>query len=156
MLIFVFMEIEKEIKQSKFENLLQKAIINLFFTSNFIRDRILNILKDYDIQQQHYNVLRIMKGQYPNSISPGYIKEVMIDKGVDLTRLLDKLEKKGLIKRQLCLKNRRKIDINLTKEGIDLLNELKPKFNYLYEQLSKNINENEAELLSNLMDKLRG
>jgi DNA-binding MarR family transcriptional regulator len=150
------MEIEKEIKQSKFENLLQKAIINLFFTSNFIRDRILNILKDYDIQQQHYNVLRIMKGQYPNSISPGYIKEVMIDKGVDLTRLLDKLEKKGLIKRQLCLKNRRKIDINLTKEGIDLLNELKPKFNYLYEQLSKNINENEAELLSNLMDKLRG
>jgi len=156
LLIFVFMEIEKEIKQSKFENLLQKAIINLFFTSNFIRDRILNILKDYDIQQQHYNVLRIMKGQYPNSISPGYIKEVMIDKGVDLTRLLDKLEKKGLIKRQLCLKNRRKIDINLTKEGIDLLNELKPKFNYLYEQLSKNINENEAELLSNLMDKLRG
>lgn len=150
------MEIEKEIKQSKFENLLQKAIINLFYTSNFIRDRILNILKDYDIQQQHYNVLRIMKGQYPNSISPGYIKEVMIDKGVDLTRLLDKLEKKGLIKRQLCLKNRRKIDINLTKEGIDLLNELKPKFNYLYEQLSKNINENEAELLSNLMDKLRG
>ena len=150
------MEIEKEIKQSKFENSLQKAIINLFYTSNFIRDRILNILKNYDIQQQHYNVLRIIKGQHPNPISPGYIKEVMIDKGVDLTRLLDKLDKKGLIKRQLCQKNRRKIDINLTKEGIDLLNELKPKFNNLYEQLSKKINEDEAELLSNLLDKLRG
>lgn len=149
------MEIEKEIKQSKFENLLQKAIINLFFTSNFIRDRILCILKDYDIQQQHYNVLRIINGQYPNPVSPGYIKEVMIDKGVDLTRLLDKLEKKGLIKRQLCLKNRRKIDINLTKEGIDLLNELKPKFNNLYDEISKKINDEEAELLSNLLDKLR-
>jgi len=150
------MEIEKEIKQSKFENSLQKAIINLFYTSNFIRDRILNILKNYDIQQQHYNVLRIIKGQYPNSVSPGYIKEVMIDKGVDLTRLLDKLEKKGLIKRQLSLKNRRKIDINLTIEGLNLLNELKPKFNYLYDEISKNINDEEAKQLSNLLDKLRG
>jgi len=150
------MEIEKEIKQSKFENSLQKAIINLFYTSNFIRDRFLNILKNYDIQQQHYNVLRIIKGQHPNPISPGYIKEVMIDKGVDLTRLLDKLEKKGLIKRQLSLKNRRKIDINLTIEGLNLLNELKPKFNYLYDEISKNINDEEAKQLSNLLDKLRG
>lgn len=102
------MEIEKEIKQSKFENLLQKAIINLFFTSNFIRDRILCILKDYDIQQQHYNVLRIINGQYPNPVSPGYIKEVMIDKGVDLTRLLDKLEKKRAYKKAIMLKKSKK------------------------------------------------
>ena len=88
------MEIDKVIKQQRFKNEFQKAIINLFYTSNHFRDMHSNVFKRFDIQGQHYNVLRILKGKHPQPVSPGYIKEVILDKGADLTRLVDKLVKR--------------------------------------------------------------
>ncbi|UKJ09172.1 MarR family winged helix-turn-helix transcriptional regulator [Solitalea lacus] len=149
------MKIEKEILQEDFGNSHQKAVINLMFTHNWVRDKLSGIFKTYDILPQHYNVLRILKGKHPQPVSPGQIKDVMIDKGNDVTRLLDKLVTKGFVKRCLCEENRRKMDITITEAGLKLLDELSPFFDEFYQAMKGRLNENDAELLSDLLDKLR-
>ncbi len=149
------MKIEEAIKQSKFENSYQKAIINIIYTANWLRDQQQETFKQHDILPQHYNVLRIVNGRYPNAISPGEIKEVMLDKGNDVTRLIDKLVKKDLVKRHTCESNRRKIDIIITKEGIQFLKEISDPFKKQIQLFKKSISEKEAETLSQLLDKFR-
>jgi DNA-binding MarR family transcriptional regulator len=150
------MQIEKAIKQSKFNDVYQKLVVNMLFTSNWLRDGQNSLLKQYDILPQHYNVLRILKGKYPDPSSPGDIKEVMIDKGNDVTRLLDKLVHKGLVKRNLCEENRRKMDVYITEEGLKLLKDIeKPLQNFLTD-IKQRITEQEAESMSSLLDKMRG
>src|SRR5699024_7299000 len=115
------MKIEKVIKQPGFLDDYQKVIVNLIYTGNWLRDEQISLLKPYGILPQHFNVLRILKGSHPRPVSPGSIKEVMIDKASDLTRLLDKLEQKKWVNRKLCRTNRRKMDVTISKEGMAVL-----------------------------------
>jgi DNA-binding MarR family transcriptional regulator len=149
------MKIEKAIKQSKFDSPLQKAVINIFYTANWLRDLQSEVFKKHGILPQHYNVLRIIKGKHPESVAPGDIKEVMLDKGNDVTRLVDKLVKMGLVKRSLCEANRRKIDINLTEKGLTFLKDLNDPMKRQFNAIKKQLSEKDAEQLSNLLDKLR-
>lgn len=149
------MKIEQAIKQSKFESPFQKAVINIIYTANWLRDQQTELFKQHDILPQHYNVLRIVNGKHPKSVSPGDIKEVMLDKGNDVTRLVDKLVKMGFLKRSLCEENRRKIDINLTDKGVKFLKEVNEPMRKQYHNIKKVLSEKEAETLSNLLDKLR-
>lgn len=150
------MKIEAAIKQTKFKDIYQKMMLNLMYTGNWIRDEQIRQMKPFDILPQHYNALRIIKGKHPQPISPGEIKEVLIDKANDLTRLLDKLEKKGYIKRNLCPSNRRKMDISLTKSGLDLLSTMEQPLEIFNYQIRERITKAEAEQLSNLLENLRG
>lgn len=149
------MKIEQAIKQSKFESPFQKAVINIIYTANWLRDQQTELFKKHDILPQHYNVLRIVNGKHPKSVSPGDIKEVMLDKGNDVTRLVDKLVKMDLLKRSLCEENRRKIDINLTDKGVKFLKEINEPMRKQYLNMKKFLSEKEAESLSNLLDKIR-
>lgn len=149
------MKIEQAIKQSKFESPFQKAVINIIYTANWLRDQQTELFKQHEILPQHYNVLRIVNGKHPKSVSPGDIKEVMLDKGNDVTRLVDKLVKMGFLKRSLCEENRRKIDINLTDKGVKFLKEVNEPMRKQYHNIKKVLSEKEAETLSNLLDKLR-
>jgi DNA-binding MarR family transcriptional regulator len=151
-----FMQIEQAIKQSRFNDIYQKLAVNLLYTSNWFRDAQNNLLKEYDILPQHYNILRILKGKYPNPSSPGDIKEVMIDKGNDITRLLDKLVMRGFVKRNLCEENRRKMDVYITNEGIKLLTDLEEPLYKLLEGIKERVSEKEAEQVSTILDKMRG
>ena len=75
------MKIEQAIKQKvPFKNSYEKAIVNIFFTSTFLMEKMRNFLKPYGITHQQYNVLRILRGQHPNAISIGVIRERMLDK----------------------------------------------------------------------------
>lgn len=150
------MKIEEAIKQRRFTDNYQKAIINLLYTGNWVRDEQILLLKQYDILPQHFNVLRIIKGRHPEPISPGEIKEVLIDKSNDLTRLLDKLERKGLIKRRLCPANRRKMDVTLSLKGIKLTEDTTKSIEPFAKGLKGRITDKEAEMLSKLLDKMRG
>jgi DNA-binding MarR family transcriptional regulator len=114
----------------------------------------LTILKPHHINDQHYNILRILKGQHPKSVCPGYIKSVLLNKRGDLTRLVDKLYRKGYIDRSTNPVNRRKVDLNITAAGLSLLNVLQRKINS-YEQIQQKITQEEANLLNELLDKLR-
>ncbi|KAA2242902.1 MarR family transcriptional regulator [Chitinophaga agrisoli] len=149
------MRIEEAIKQGKFRSNYQKAVVNLIFTSNWLRDAQADFFKEYEILPQHFNALRIIKGRHPKPVSAGEIKEVLLDKASDVTRLLDKLVKLGHVNRRLCDQNRRKMDITLTPKGLQLLEDLEPHMNAFFGDLADRLNEEEAQQLSDLLDKLR-
>ena len=150
------MKIENAIKQSSFTNSYHKALVNLIFTANWVRDEQMKAFRQFGLLPQHYNVLRIVKGSMPRPIAPKDIKEVLVDKAGDLTRLLDKLEKMGLVKRNLCPSNRRQMDISMTDKGLQLLENLQEPLDLFTDKIRKNITEDQAEMLSNLLDDLRG
>jgi DNA-binding MarR family transcriptional regulator len=129
--------------------------VNLLFTSNYLIDYSNEIFKSFDITSQQYNVLRILKGRYPNNASCSSVKEVMLDKNPDLTRLCDRLVSKGLIARDTDENNRRQVNIRITNEGIALLEKIKP-FITKHNLKLQNLTDEEAETLSNLLDKMRG
>ena len=149
------MNILEAIKQKSFDTSFEKAVVNLMYTHNWYRDKYQDIFKDANLKAQHYNVLRILKGSKPKFISPGEIKEVMLDKSPDLTRLLDKLVEKGLVERNLCPENRRKMDVLITKEGESLLKQISKKQQKLQKEQGQHFSEEDAEHLSNLLDKFR-
>lgn len=149
------MRIEEEIKSS-FEDEWQKAVVNILYTSHCIRDLHGKVLKSFDLQPQHYNVLRIIKGSHPNPVSPGYIREVMLDKGADVTRLLNKLEEKKYIHREICASNRRMIDVKITQEGILFLEKINPEIQTMSSDIRNRLKRKEAQALSDLLDQLRG
>ena len=95
-----------------------------------------------------------MRGSHPKPVTPGYIKEVMLDKGRDLTRLVDKLVKLNYLERRLCEHNRRKMEITITKTGLDLIDVISKDSEPLFK--AQPLTEEESLQLSNLLDKLRG
>jgi len=150
------MKIEQAINQRKFRDEHHKVVVNLLYTGNWLRDALGANLKGLGLLPQHYNALRIIRGKHPEPLSAGSIKEVMLDKASDVTRLLDKLEKLNYIQRRLCPHNRRKMDINITQQGLQLLDELDVPMDSFYNDLTARITEEEAKMLSDLLDKMRG
>ena len=148
--------IEDEIKQKKFKDNYQKAVINIMFTSGCLKRRVQAVLKPFGITHTQYNVLRILNGASPNPCSPGEIGNVMIEKMADVTRLLDRLKAKGLVEREVCEKNRRKLDVYITEEGKKLLQDIDPNIEKHHQEFHSKISSEEAELLSDLLDKFRG
>lgn len=148
------MSINTAIKQAKFKSELQKAMVNIFYTNNWIRDIQQPIFKAYKILPQHYNVLRIVNGKHPKPVSPGEIKDVILDKGRDLTRLVDKLVSLGYLERQLCSSNRRKMEITIKEAGMRIVDDVEVELTKTMKDKFK-LTEKEALQLSELLDKLR-
>ena len=148
------MKIEEEIKQSKFKSPYQKAVINLLFTANWLEDHHQQYFKNYGLTLQQFNILRILKGQHPKAISATEIKMRMLDKNSDVSRLLDRLEGKGLIDKATCESDKRAADISITTAGLEILKDLDHKQKDFDAFLK--LSAEEAEQLSNLLDKGRG
>jgi DNA-binding MarR family transcriptional regulator len=149
-------ELKEAIKQSKFESAHQKALLNIFYTSSWLGNQSADIFKEFQLTPQQYNVLRILRGSYPKCLCAGEVKEVMLDKSPDLTRLCDKLVEKGLIQRETNEQNRRQVHIKITREGLDLLAKIDPLVQKQHLEFKDRLSDKEAEQLSNLLDKLRG
>lgn len=147
------MSIGEEIKQSKFKNAQQKAIINLIYTTNWLLHKQQLLLKPYGITPQQFNILRILKGQHPKSISATEIKLRMLDKNSDVSRLLDRLIQKQLIVKQTCSQDKRAMDVFISETGIDLLKTLDKEHKKFDHMLP--LSEEESLLLSDLLDKCR-
>jgi DNA-binding MarR family transcriptional regulator len=148
------MKISDEIKQGTFDNVYLKAFINVLFTGNFLRYQQQQTLKPYGITSQQFNVLKILKGAQPRSLQANEIKKVMIDKSPDLTRLINRMIKNGWVNRAISKTSRREVAISITKDGLDILQKTNPLV-LKNVSLMNNLNEDEAELLSNLLDKVR-
>ena len=146
--------LEEEIKQSVFKNVALKALLNIMYTANWIRDNHTPIFKEYGILQQHYNVLRIVKGRKGDPVSPGQIIKVMLDKGRDLTRLVDKLVKLGYLVRNQSPINKRRVDINITEEGARITDEIEIKINKWINDKIK-MDDETSQKLSQYLDQLR-
>ncbi len=149
------MKIEAAIRQTKPMAPLQKALINLMYTYHWHMDRSAEIFKAFDITSQQYNVLRILNGQCSKALPVGEVKAVLLDKNPDMTRLCDRLVQKGLIQREFNCQNRREVLLEITQAGLDLLTSMEP----VLKEAAKaweNLTPEEAETLSDLLDKLRG
>lgn len=150
------MEIGKEIKQTKdFKSQIEKALVNIHFTTSWLNAVNLEMLAPYDMSMQQYNILRILKGQSPKSVTVKFLIERMLDKSSNASRLVDKLYAKELVTRTQSPNDRRQVDVGISKKGIETLEEITTLMHHQFEK-QININEEEAEVLSNLLDKLRG
>lgn len=148
------MKIEEEIVQAKFKNANQKAMINLIFTAGWLQSKHQDFFKAAGITNQQFNILRILKGQHPKSISATEIKARMLDKNSDVSRLLDRLATKKLITKKTCPNDKRAADIMITHSGIKILADLEKRQLEIDNVLQ--LSEAEAKQLSDLLDKSRG
>ena len=148
-----YMKIEDAIKQQTFESEYHKLNTNLLFTGSWINHQQINLLRQYDISPQQHNVLRILESRFPNPATVNLLIDNMIDNASNVSRLVEKLRKKGLVERKQCLSNRRAVDITLTNDGFELLKQINNR--RLSENIMKSLTLDEARQLNNLLDKLR-
>ena len=142
--------ISKDINSS-FPNNKVKAFLNIIYTSNWINSHQNNFFKPFGISSQQFNILRILRGA-GKPLKVQTIKERMIERAPNATRLMDKLCAKNLIERIPCPDDRRVVHIDIRNEGLQLLDNISKKMNF---DLLKNLNEKEAGILSDLLDKIR-
>lgn len=149
------MLLEEEIKQKKFKNEFHKLAVNIFYTHGWLISKHTYIIKKFGITVSQYNILRILRGQHPNSAPISLLKERMLDKMSDASRLVERLRNKGLLSRKICKEDRRRVNVLITKKGLDLLAKL-DEYDEESEAYLNNISKLEAKELNKLLDKLRG
>jgi DNA-binding MarR family transcriptional regulator len=149
------MTIEDVIKSNGPLPLSKRTVLNIMYTQNVVGEKFNEILKPYDLSGEQYNVLRILRGQKGQPANMCMILERMIAKTSNTTRLVDKLLLKGLVTRDVCPDNRRKIEVLITAKGLDLLNELDPKVDDHEGIFTSNMTEAELEQLNTLLEKYR-
>lgn len=148
------MGIDKDIHQQKFRNEYQKAVINLIYTYNWMREKTACILENEEITPQQFNILRILRGSYPQPLSTLQIRERMLDKMSDTSRIVDRLLAKELVEKVTCKADRRLVDITISEKGKKLLERLDEKQDEM-DGVLKNLTKKEATTLSDLLDKIR-
>lgn len=150
------MSIETDIKQATpFTTPYHRVMVNLIFTSNWVADSQMRLLKPFGLTLQQYNVLRILRGQYPNPVKVSDITERMLDKMSNASRLVDKLVAKELVLRTECPSDRRAVDVVITDSGMALLKRLDVHQAEWDEAQHCKLTEDEAVYLSQLLDRLR-
>jgi len=148
------MKLEEEIKQSKFRNEFHKLTVNLLFTYSWIHSFLAEILSKYGITPQQFNILRILRGQYPNPSTVSLLKERMLEKISDTSRLVERLRIKGLLERTYNADDRRKVNIVINQKGLELLDEI-DKIDPEVDHFLSNLTNEEAKTVNDLLDKLR-
>lgn len=150
------MRLEDELKQTKpFKSEQQKLALNILFTGSWLSTVFSDMIKPFDITHHQFNVLRILKGRYPNSYRNMEITERMIDKASNVTRIVDKLQEKKLVTRTENDEDRRQVDIRITEKGLNLLDDIEKKFSgrsipFLH------FNEEKAKIMNEWLDEFRG
>ena len=147
------MSINKDINQQNYKSENQRAIINLIYTYNWITERLKAIFDKEGLTMQQFNILRILRGS-DKPLSTLQIRERMLDKMSDTSRIVERLVKKDLVQKVVCKDDRRLVDITISDKGMRLLEEL-DHYNEEMDALLSNLNETEAKSLNQLLDKLR-
>ena len=131
------------------------TVINIFYSNSWIKEELLNQLKPFDLSIEQFNVLRILRGQNGVPINLQDIQERMVNKMSNTTRLIDKLIKKRFVKRSICKNNRRKVEIVITDDGLEVLRIIDPLINKAETAITQNLNSEELKQLNTLLTKLR-
>jgi DNA-binding MarR family transcriptional regulator len=147
------MSIDKDINQRKFRNDFQRAGINLIYTFNWINEQMKQLFDQYDITPQQFNILRILRGA-GEPLSTLQIRQRMLDKMSDTSRIVDRLIKKALVKKLTCKADRRLVDVTITEKGLKLLEKM-DRHDTDMDGVFKNLSEAEAKMLNKLLDKIR-
>lgn len=152
---FCIMGIKEDIKQVRdFRNEYQMVAVNIIYTYNWLTESFKQLLEPYDITLQQYNVLRILKGSYPEPISTLEIRSRMLDKMSDVSRMVDRLLIKELVTKKPCPSDKRLVDVLLSEKGHALLDQMSV-FDKEMDNRLNNLSLEEANQLSELLDKIR-
>jgi len=148
------MGIDQDINQAKFRNEHQKAMINLLYTYGWVTEKAKEFFAPEDITPQQFNILRILRGSHPEPLSTLQIRERMLDKMSDTSRIVDRLISKGHVKKGTCKADRRLVDVIITEKGRKLLERIDEREHEM-DQITANLSKKEAAALSDLLDKIR-
>lgn len=149
------MTLEDFIKPNSPITISKKTVLNILYTQNTISDKFNELLKPFDLSTEQFNVLRILRGQKGKPANMCVIQERMVAKTSNTTRLVDKLLLKDLVTREVCPDNRRKIEVQITQKGLDLLVQLDPKVIQHEHSFSNNLSSEELAQLNLLLEKFR-
>ena len=147
------MSLEDDINQRKFRNEHQKAAINLIYTSSWLNEQMKYFFDNYDITAQQFNILRILRGA-GEPLSTMQIRERMLDKMSDTSRIVDRLVKKEMVKKNIRKTDRRLVDVTITEKGKELLAELDSKDSEM-DAILRGLDETDVKQINHLLDKLR-
>jgi MarR family 2-MHQ and catechol resistance regulon transcriptional repressor len=148
------MSIEKDINQGRFANEYHKASVNLLFTYNWLMEKVKEICALENLTPQQFNILRILRGSYPEPLSTMQIRQRMLDKMSDTSRIVDRLIVKGLVKKNISQKDKRLVAVLITPEGRQVLEKMDIQQSRL-DNILDNLSAKEASILSDLLDKIR-
>ena len=146
------MGIDKEIKQTQFRNSQNKAMVNILFTHAWMVEHIKNFVKTENITPQQYNILRILRGA-GEPLSTLQLRERMLDKMSDTSRIVERMVSKGLVQKAVSEKDKRMVDVIITPAGMQLLENLDNRNQELDGIV--HLTGEELETLNTLLDKLR-
>jgi len=148
------MKLELEIKTKEIKDNRLRAVLEILFTASYINNKHIKYLRPFNLSPPQYNILRILRGSYPNHLHIQSIKKRMLEKMPHTTRMIDKLFENGYIERERREDDRRKIYIIITKKGLEVMShidQIHPEFM----QFTHNLSDKEANELANLLEKLR-
>jgi DNA-binding MarR family transcriptional regulator len=148
------MSLEQDIGQKDFRSEYHKAVLNILHTHYYLVDKMNDLFKKHDITRQQYNVLRILRGQLPGSASVNLIRDRMLDKMSDASRIVERLRIRDFVTRDYAENDKRRVDVKITEKGIDLLAVMQSEVDS-FDDLVSGLTEEEARQLNALLDKLR-
>lgn len=148
------MRLEDEIHQRKFSSEMHKLAVNILYTHGWLVSLLSEALKPHDITLAQFNILRILRGQYPNPATISLLKERMLDKMSDASRLVERLRVKGLVERAVSDHDRRKANVRITQQGLRVLEEI-GDFHSEMERMRTRINAEEVRHINDALDQLR-
>jgi DNA-binding MarR family transcriptional regulator len=149
------MGIAEDIKQKRsFRSEFQKATVNIMYSSSWVQERVKNIVSQENITPQQYNILRILRGS-SIPLSTLQIRERMLDKMSDSSRLVERLLRKGMVHKKISTFDKRLVDVTISSKGLLTLHKLDDR-NEEFDIISRELTVKEAETLNHLLDKMRG
>lgn len=148
------MGLENDINQAKFTNEHQKAVVNIIYTHNWVMERMKQIFETEDLTSQQFNILRILRGaREPLSIC--VIRERMLDRMSDASRIVDRLIKKNLVRKTVNKFDKRLVSVTISPRGLTLLKKLDERADEMDNVMAR-LSPAEAKNLNRLLDKIRG
>ncbi len=149
------MKLSERIKQTRFASPAQEALLNILVTSSWLLNELSALMTPFGITPTQYNVLRILRGSYPSKLTCTEIGRRMLDRTPDVTRLLNRLERAGLVTRSRASHDKRVVEVGITEKGLELLARMQPVVDAAQERLMSRLSPEELHLLSELLDRLR-
>lgn len=140
---------------TKFGDEKHRLLSNIVFTGIWIKNQFEEFIKPFGVSPQQFNILRILRGA-KGWLSMHEVKDRMVEKSPNATRLCDKLLEKELLERERCHEDRRIVQLKISEKGLRLLQEIDEVDELTYVAFKENVNDEEARLVSQILDKLRG
>ncbi|PSR04143.1 MAG: MarR family transcriptional regulator [Bacteroidetes bacterium SW_11_45_7] len=149
------MELETEIGQSAFDNQHHKLIVNILFTQSWLVSQMKGFLQQFGLTVQQFNILRILREQSPHPTTLNLVRNRMLDKNSDASRIVERLRQKGMVERNQSEQDRRTVAIVITGKGREVLAQIDQQDDFFY-SLTQNLSDTEAQQVNELLDTMRG